>query len=67
MSRAYRLPSPSDPAPSPKTAVPPINRPLDPAETFFFLLDRLSNMNFAVFAARTGALDAQRVRAARGT
>jgi hypothetical protein len=41
-----------------------INRPLDPAEAFFFLLDRLSSMNFVVFAERAGTLDPQRVRAA---
>jgi len=29
-----------------------MNRLLDPAEVFFFLLDRLSGMNFVVFAAR---------------
>lgn len=42
----------------------PIDRPLDPAEAFFFLLDQLSGMNFVVFAERAGALDAARVRRA---
>lgn len=42
----------------------PIDRPLDPAEAFFFLLDQLSGMNFVVFAERAGVLDAARVRRA---
>ncbi len=42
----------------------PIDRPLDPAEAFFFLLDKLSGMNFVVFAERAGALSAAQVRQA---
>ncbi len=39
-------------------------RPLDPAESFFYLLDRISCMNFVVFAERAGHLDPEHVRAA---
>jgi len=40
----------------------PIERPLDPAEIFFHLLDRVSCTNFAVFAERAGHLDPDRLR-----
>jgi NRPS condensation-like uncharacterized protein len=36
-------------------------RPLDPAEAFFFMADRVSCMNFVVFAERVGHLDAERI------
>lgn len=45
----------------------PIERPLDPAEAFFFLLDHVSSMNFVVIAERSGHLDFERLRAALGT
>lgn len=46
------------------TETPWQGRPLDPAESFFYLLDRISCMNFVVFAERSGHLDAERIRAA---
>jgi NRPS condensation-like uncharacterized protein len=39
-----------------------ISRPLDPGEAFFFLSDRVSCMNFVVFAERTGTLQKDRLR-----
>ena len=39
-------------------------RPLDPAEAFFFMSDRVSCMNFVFFAERSGHLDPERIRAA---
>jgi NRPS condensation-like uncharacterized protein len=41
-----------------------IARPLDPAEAFFFMSDRVSCMNFVFFAERSGHLDPERIRAA---
>jgi NRPS condensation-like uncharacterized protein len=41
-----------------------IARPLDPAEAFFFMADRVSCMNFVFLAERSGHLDPERVRAA---
>jgi len=40
-----------------------IARPLDPAEAFFFMADRISCMNFVLFAERSGHLDPERIRA----
>jgi hypothetical protein len=40
-----------------------IARPLDPAEAFFFMADRISCMNFVFFAERSGHLDPERIRA----
>lgn len=40
-----------------------IARPLDPAEAFFFMADRVSCMNFVFFAERSGHLDPRRIRA----
>lgn len=37
-------------------------RPLDPGEAFFFMSDRVSCMNFIIFAERAGHLDPQRIR-----
>lgn len=39
-----------------------IDRALDPAERFFWLLDRISGMNFVVFAELDGALDTERLQ-----
>lgn len=41
-----------------------IARPLDPAEAFFFLSDRISCMNFVLLAERSGHLDPERIRQA---
>jgi NRPS condensation-like uncharacterized protein len=41
-----------------------IARPLDPAEAFFFLSDRVSCMNFVFFAERSGHLDPRRIQVA---
>jgi hypothetical protein len=41
-----------------------VDRPLDPAERFFWLADRVSCMNFVVFAELDGGVDASRLRAA---
>jgi NRPS condensation-like uncharacterized protein len=41
-----------------------VARPLDPAEAFFFMSDRISCMNFVFFAERSGHLDPARIRAA---
>ncbi len=41
-----------------------VARPLDPAEAFFFMADRVSCMNFVFFAERSGHLDPGRIRAA---
>jgi hypothetical protein len=41
---------------------PSILRPLDPAEAFFFMADRVSCMNFVIFAERSGHLDTSRIR-----
>jgi NRPS condensation-like uncharacterized protein len=40
-----------------------VARPLDPAEAFFFMADRVSCMNFVFFAERSGHLDPERIRA----
>ncbi len=42
----------------------PIIRPLDPGESFFYLSDRVSCMNFVVFAERRGHLPLARLRQA---
>ncbi len=42
----------------------PIIRPLDPGEAFFFMSDRVSCMNFVVFAERRGHLEPERIRQA---
>ena len=42
----------------------PIDRALDPAERFFWLSDRVSCMNFVVFAELDGVVDARALRAA---
>jgi NRPS condensation-like uncharacterized protein len=39
-----------------------IDRALDPAERFFWLLDRISGMNFVVFAELDGTLDTARLQ-----
>lgn len=39
-------------------------RPLDPGEAFFYLSDRVSCMNFVVFAERVGALQPERIQSA---
>jgi hypothetical protein len=41
-----------------------IDRPLDPAERFFWLADGVSSLNFAVFAEVDGAIEARALRAA---
>lgn len=41
-----------------------ILRPLDPGEAFFYMADKLSCMNFVVFAERDGFLPQEQVRAA---
>lgn len=43
-----------------------IDRPLDAGESFFFLADRVSCMNFVMFAERSGALDPARITAGLG-
>lgn len=43
---------------------PPIIRPLDPGEAFFYMSDLVSCMNFVVFAERRGHLEPERIRAA---
>lgn len=43
---------------------PSIIRPLDPGESFFYLSDLLSCMNFVVFAERRGHLEPERIRSA---
>lgn len=42
----------------------PIIRPLDPGESFFYMSDRVSCMNFVVFAERRGHLSLERLRQA---
>ncbi|HSO44016.1 MAG TPA: hypothetical protein VLQ47_00660 [Rhodoferax sp.] len=42
----------------------PIIRPLDPGESFFYMSDRVSCMNFVVFAERRGHLELERIRRA---
>ncbi|MBE0474158.1 condensation domain-containing protein [Rhodoferax sp.] len=42
----------------------PIIRPLDPGESFFYMSDQVSCMNFVVFAERRGHLEPERLRAA---
>ena len=42
----------------------PIIRPLDPGESFFFMSDLVSCMNFVVFAERRGHLQPERLRQA---
>lgn len=42
----------------------PIIRPLDPGESFFYLSDRVSCMNFVVLAERRGHLEPERIRSA---
>ena len=39
-----------------------VSRHLDPAEAFFFMADRVSCMNFAIFAERSGHLDPESIR-----
>jgi len=41
-----------------------VDRPLDPGERFFWLANRVSCMNFVVFAELEGGVDASRLRAA---
>jgi len=41
---------------------PQINRALDPGEAFFYMADRISCMNFVVFAERRGHLDPEKIR-----
>jgi NRPS condensation-like uncharacterized protein len=45
---------------------PSLLRHLDPAEAFFFMADRVSCMNFVVFAERAGHLDTGRIRRGLG-
>jgi hypothetical protein len=40
-----------------------VDRPLDAGESFFFLADRVSCMNFVMIAERSGALDPSRIAA----
>lgn len=44
--------------------VAPIIRPLDPGESFFYMSDRVSCMNFVVLAERRGHLPLERLRQA---
>ena len=44
----------------------PLDRPLDRAEAFFWLLDRCSSMNFAVMAEGAGPLEPGRLESALG-
>ncbi|MBL8508817.1 MAG: hypothetical protein JNM11_10110, partial [Chitinimonas sp.] len=41
-----------------------IARPLDPAESLFWMLDRVSSMNFAVYAEGRTVLEEQALRRA---
>jgi NRPS condensation-like uncharacterized protein len=43
-----------------------VSRHLDPAEAFFFMADRVSCMNFAIFAERSGHLDPELIRSSLG-
>ena len=49
---------------TPTLPAPPIIRPLDPGESFFYMSDRVSCMNFVVFAERRGHLPLERLRQA---
>lgn len=48
----------------PTVTAAPIIRPLDPGEAFFYMSDRVSCMNFVVFAERRGHLEPERLRQA---